>query len=74
MQVDQRVGLLLAREGGKWQSSLCSQVEPSAFLALTNVEESTPPINWGGIVVGVLVLGAGTFFLVRKLRRYRALR
>ena len=58
-----------------WRSSLCSQVDPSAFLALTDVDDnSTPPINWGGIVVGVLVLGAGTFFLIRKLRSYRALR
>jgi hypothetical protein len=73
LTVDQRIGLLLTREGGKWRSSLCSQVDPSAFLALTNVED-TPPINWGGIVVGVLVLGAGGFFLVRKLRSYRALR
>jgi hypothetical protein len=73
--VDQRIGLLLTREGGTWRSSLCSQVDASAFLALTNVDDnSTPPINWGGIVVGVLVLGAGSFFLVRKLRSYRALR
>jgi len=75
LQVDQRIGLLLTREGGTWRSSLCSEVDPSVFLALTNVDDnSTPPINWGGIVVGVLVLGAGTFFLVRKLRSYRALR
>jgi hypothetical protein len=73
--VDQRTGLLLTREGGTWRSTLCSQVDPSAFLALTNVDDnSTPPINWGGVVVGVLVLGAGTFFLIRKLRSYRALR
>ena len=74
LAVDQRIGLLLTREGGQWRSSLCSQVDPSAFLALTNVDDNTPPINWGGIVVGVLVLGAGTFFLIRKLRSYRALR
>ncbi len=74
LQVDQRIGLLLTREGGEWRSSLCSQVDPSAFLALANVDDTTPPINWGGIVVGVLVLGAGTFFLIRKLRSYRALR
>jgi hypothetical protein len=74
LAVDQRIGLLLTREGGTWRSSLCSQVDPSAFLALTNVDDNTPPINWGGIVVGVLVLGAGSFFLVRKLRGYRALR
>jgi hypothetical protein len=71
LEVDQRIGLLLTRAGGTWRSSLCSEVDPSAFLALTNVED-TPPINWGGVVVGVLVLGAGGFFLVRKLRSYRA--
>jgi hypothetical protein len=74
LQVDERIGLLLTRVGGQWRSSLCSQVDPSAFLALTRVDNSTPPINWGGIVVGVLVLGAGTFFLIRKVRSYRALR
>jgi hypothetical protein len=73
LQVDQRIALLLTRKGGAWQSNLCSEVDPSAFLALTNVKD-TPPINWGGVVVGVLVLGAGGFFLVRKLRTYRALR
>ncbi len=70
-----RVGLLLTREGDAWRSSLCQQVDPSDFLALTNVEDnSLPPFNWGGIVVGVLVLVAGTFFLVRKARSYRRLR
>jgi hypothetical protein len=75
LAVGQRVGLLLTREGGVWQSSLCSQVDPADFLALTNVEDnSLPPFNWGGIVIGVLVLGAGLFFLVRKARSYRRLR
>ncbi|MDX6439915.1 MAG: hypothetical protein QOF45_2498 [Gaiellaceae bacterium] len=71
--VGQRIGLLLTRGGGEWRSGLCSQIDPSAFLALTNVQDESPPINWGGIVVGALVLGAGAFFLVRKLR-YKALR
>jgi hypothetical protein len=66
--VGQRIGLLLTRADGEWRSGLCSQVDPSAFLALTNVQDDSPPINWGGIIVGVLVLGAGAFFLVRKLR------
>lgn len=68
--VGERLGLLLERDGGVWRSSLCSQVDPSAFLELTNVENnSLPPVNVGGIVVGVLVLGAGAFFLIRRLRR-----
>ncbi len=75
LSVGDRVGLLLSREGDVWRSGLCSQVDPAVFLALTNVEDNTlPPINWGGILVGVLVLGAGIFFLVRKSRSYRRLR
>jgi hypothetical protein len=66
---------LLTREGGEWRSGLCSQADPADFLALTEVEDNTlPEFNWGGIVVGVLVLGAGAFLLVRCLRRQRALR
>ena len=73
--VGERTGLLLRRVGGEWRSGLCSQVDPSEFLELTDVEDnSAPPINWGGIVVGVLVLGAGSFFLFRKVRQYRDLR
>jgi hypothetical protein len=75
LAVGQRVGLLLARDGEGWRSGLCSQVDPADFLALTNVTDNTlPPINWGGYVVGFLVLGLGTFFLVRKARSYRRLR
>lgn len=75
LAVGDRVGLLLERDGGVWRSGLCSQVDPADFLALTNVQDNVlPPINWGGIVVGVLVLGAGTFFLIRKARSYRRLR
>ena len=75
LAVGDRVGLLLERDGNVWRSGLCSQVDPADFLALTNVQDNTlPPINWGGIVVGVLVLGAGTFFLIRKARSYRRLR
>jgi hypothetical protein len=70
--VGERLGLLLQRDGSVWRSNLCSQVDPAAFLALTNVEDNTlPPTNWGGIVVGVLVLGGGAYFLWRRLRRNR---
>ncbi|HEY8102916.1 MAG TPA: hypothetical protein VIE18_00250 [Gaiellaceae bacterium] len=75
LAVGQRAGLLLTRDGGEWRSGLCSQVDPAAFLELTDVDDNTlPPINWGGYVVGLLVLGAGAYFLLRRLRRYRALR
>ena len=71
-QVGERVGLLLEQDGDRWRAGLCSQVEPAAFLELTDVEDRTlPPLNWGGIVVGALVLLAGAFFLVRRVRRPR---
>jgi hypothetical protein len=70
--VGERLGLLLERDGDRWRSGLCSQVEPAAFLDLTDVEDRTlPPLNWGGIVFGALVLLAGAFFLVRRVRRPR---
>ena len=72
--VDERIGLLLERDGGVWRSSLCSQVDPAAFLALTDVKDDLPPVNWGGILVGVLVLLSGAYFFWRRLRRYRTLR
>jgi len=70
----QRIGLLLERSGGVWRSSLCSQVDPAAFLDLTDVEDNAlPPANWGGLIVGSLVLLGGAYFLLRRLRRYRHL-
>jgi hypothetical protein len=71
----ERVGLLLERDGGVWRGSLCGQVDPADLLALTNVDDNTlPDINWGGWVVGFLILGAAVVALVRKRRRYSALR
>jgi len=68
--VGERIGLLLERDGGVWRSSLCSQVEPAAFLELTDVQDNElPPLNWPGIVAGSLVLLAGGYFLLRRLRR-----
>ena len=67
--VGDRVGLLLDRDGDAWRSGLCSQVDPSEFLALTEVEDNTfPVINWGGWVFGAVVLGLGAFLLVRRMR------
>lgn len=70
-----RIGLLLTREGGEWRSGLCSQVDPSDFLALTDVEDNSfPEINWGGYVVGFVVLAVAAWLLWRRRRRYSGLR
>ena len=75
LPVGERVGLLLDRDGAVWRSGLCSQVDPAAFLQLSDVEDNAlPPVNAGGLVVGLAVLAAGGFFLLRRVRRYRALR
>lgn len=75
LAVGERVGLLLDRDGGVWRSSLCSQVDPADFLALTDVEDNAlPPINAGGYVVGFLVLGIAAVLLWRRRRRYSGLR
>jgi hypothetical protein len=66
----ERIGLLLERDGAVWRASLCSQVDPAAFLELTDVKDNElPPLNWPGIVVGCLVLLSGGYFLLRRLRR-----
>ena len=71
----ERVGLLLHRDGGVWRGSLCGQVDPADLLALTDVDDNAlPDINWGGWVVGFLVLALAVAALVRKRRRYSALR
>ena len=73
--VGDRLGLLLTRAGGEWRSGLCSQVDPADFLALTDVEDNAlPAINWGGYVIGFIVLGLAAFLIVRKRRSYSGLR
>ncbi len=69
-EVGDRLGLLLTREDGVWRSGLCSQVDPAAFLEATNIEDNAlPPLNWGGYVIGILVLALGGYLVARRHRR-----
>ena len=73
--VGARAGLLLERHGEVWRSGLCLEVAPAEFLKLTDVEDNAlPAINWGGYVVGFLVLAVAALLLVRRRRRYSGLR
>ena len=66
---DVATGILLNREGGVWLGGLCGQVTSSELVEATRDEEQI--VNWGGIVIGLLVLGGGAYFLRRKLLRRR---
>jgi hypothetical protein len=70
LERDVASGVLLDREGGIWVGGLCGQVTPSQLVEATR-DEDVAVVNWGGIAVGVLVLGAGAYFLTRKWRRKR---
>ena len=76
----QELGLLLDRDGDVWRSGLCSQVPPAELRAAGKAagledyspldeEQSPPRVNWGGILVGVVVLAVGGLLLVRRLRK-----
>jgi hypothetical protein len=67
---DEATGVLLNRDRGLWFGGVCGQVTAGQLAEATR-DESAPILNWGGIVVGVLVVGAGLFFCIRQLRRKR---
>ena len=70
LERDVATGILLNREDGLWRSGLCGQLTTSELVEATRDDEQI--VNWGGVVVGVLVLGAGAYFLRRKLLRRQA--
>ena len=69
LERDVATGILLNRENGLWVGGLCGQLTTSELVEATRDDEQI--VNWGGVVVGVLVLGAGAYFLRRKLLRRR---
>ena len=70
LEHDVASGVLLDREGAVWVGGLCGQVTPSQLVEATR-DEDVAVVNWGGIAVGLLVLGAGAYFLARQWRRKR---
>jgi hypothetical protein len=70
LERDVASGVLLERESGIWTGGLCGQVTPSELVEATR-DEDVAVVNWGGIAVGVFVLGAGAYFLARHWRRKR---
>jgi hypothetical protein len=70
LRPDEATGVLLNRDRGLWFGGVCGQVTAGELAEATR-EEDAPIVNWGGIVVGVLVLGAGLAFCIRQLRRKR---
>jgi hypothetical protein len=67
---DKATGVLLNRDRGLWFGGVCGQVTAGELVEATRAED-VAIVNWGGIVVGVLVLGAGLYFCIRQLRRKR---
>jgi hypothetical protein len=70
LERDVATGILLNRENGLWVGGLCGQLTTSELVEATRDDEQI--VNWGGVVVGILVLGAGAYFLRRKLLRNRS--
>ena len=81
LEVGQRTGLLLRRDGGGgWTSGLCSQVDPQALLAFAPATASSaaPGANagagpdWGLVaLVGLLVLAVAGAVLAELVHRHQ---
>ena len=67
---DEATGVLLNRDNGVWFGGRCGQITAGELVVATR-DEDAPIVNWGGIVVGVLVLGSGLYFCIRQIRRKR---
>jgi hypothetical protein len=71
VQPDKAVGILLRREGEEWIGGLCGQIAVGELVEASRQSDQFP-VNWGGVVVGTLVLGLGALVLWRRVRRRQA--
>lgn len=61
-------GILLKRDGEEWIGGLCGQIAVGELVEARR-ESDQPLVNWGGAIVGAVVLGLGVVLLLRRLRR-----
>ena len=65
---DVAAGILLRRRGSDWTGGLCGQIAVGDLLEASE-ETDERLVNWGGIVVGSLVVALGAWLLWRRLRQ-----
>ncbi|HWH04863.1 MAG TPA: hypothetical protein VNT23_00340 [Gaiellaceae bacterium] len=63
-------GILLRREGDVWLGGVCGQIAVGELVAASE-EREQQLVNWGGLVVGSLVLLLGAWLTWRRLRLRR---
>jgi hypothetical protein len=61
-------GILLRRDGEEWIGGLCGQIAVGELVEARR-ESDQPLVNWGGAIVGAVVVGLGVVLLLRRLRR-----
>jgi hypothetical protein len=67
---DEATGILLRLRGDEWTGGLCGQIAVGELLEASE-ERDERLVNWGGIVVGSVVLALGAWLLWRRLRARR---
>ena len=70
LRADEAVGILLRRAGETWTSGLCGQIAVGELVEASRQGDQFL-VNWGGALVGTVILGLGGLLLLRRLRRRR---
>jgi hypothetical protein len=65
---NEATGILLRRDGDEWTGGVCGQIAVGELLAAAE-ETDERLVNWGGVVLGSLVLAGGALLVARRLRR-----
>jgi hypothetical protein len=70
LERDVATGILLRRRGAEWTGGLCGQIAVGELLEASE-ETDERLVNWGGFVVGSLVVALGAWLVWRRLRNQR---